>query len=183
MILRKANIYDSNDIAKVHVDVWRKFYEGRVSEEFLKYYDFEARKKFWLKFIGENKIAFVIEEKGGSIDGVIVPKLKRLTVLENVGEILMVYVNANEDYDINRTALLIACAKLFQKNNANTMYTWVHRESDLLDFYRSVGGEEKDAKVERLDGKDIIKIKVCWDSIEDFLNDYESELDKLIVEF
>ncbi len=183
MILRKANIYDSNDIAKVHVDVWRKFYEGRVSDDFLNYYDFNARKKFWLKFIGDNKIAFVIEEKGGSIDGVIVPKLKRLDETQNIGELLIMYVNANENYELNKTALLIACAKLFKKNNANTMYSWVHRESDLLDFYRKLGAEEQDAKVERLDGKDIIKIKVYWNSIDDFLNNYESELDKLIVEF
>ncbi len=183
MILRRANIYDSNDIAKVHVDVWTSFYESRVSEEFLNFYDLENRKKFWLKFIGEGRIAFVVEEKGGGIDGVIVPRLKRASQTENIGEILMQFVNSNEDYDLNRTALVIACAKLFEKNNANKMYTWVHRESDLLDFYRNLNGEEKDAKVERLDGKDIIKIKIEWDDVSKFIKDYEAELDKLIVEF
>ncbi len=183
MILRKANIYDANDIAKVHVDVWTKFHQSKVSDDFLKFYDLDNRKKFWLKVIGEGRIVFVIEEKGGAIDGVIVPRLKRLTSTENVGELLMHYVNSNLDYDFNRTVLLVACAKLFAKNNANSMYSWVYRGSDMLDFYKDFGAEEKDAKVDKLDGKDIIKIKMGWDNLENFIKVNGTELDKIIVEF
>ncbi len=183
MILRRANIYDSNDIAKVHVNAWSNFYAGRVSEAFLNHFDFEYRKKYWIRFINDNRICFVLEEKGGSIDGFIVPRLKRLNKNENIGEVMMHYVNRNNTYAKNLGALLYSCAKLFLKNNANSMFTWIHRESDYVDKYKELGGVETDAKVERMDSKDIIKIKIEWNDLDELLKKYNSVFDDMTMEF
>lgn len=183
MILRRANIYDSNDIAKVHVSEWNDFYKDRVSEDFLNHFDFEYRKKYWIKFINENRICFVVEEKGGSIDGFIVPKLKRLNPNENIGEIMMQYVNHNSSYNQNVAILLYSCAKLFLKNKANSMYTWVHRESDYVDKYKELSGIETDAKVERMDSKDIIKLKIEWHELDKLIEKHDSVFNDIIIEF
>ncbi len=183
MILRRANIYDATDIAKVHVKVWNEFHKERVSEPFLKHFNFEYRKKYWVRFINENRICFVVEEKGGSIDGFVVPGLKRLNENENVGEILMHYVNDNQHYEQNFASLLLASAMLFQKNNANTMFTWIHREHPSIEKYKGLGGVETSAKVDRMDSKDIIKIKLEWTDLEKLNEENQSILDNMIVEF
>ncbi len=183
MILRRANIYDATDIAKVHVRVWNEFHKERVSEPFLKHFNFEYRKKYWVRFINENRICFVVEEKGGSIDGFIVPGLKRLNENENVGEILMHYVNDNQHYEQNFASLLLVSSMLFQKNNANSMYTWIHREHPSIEKYKKLGGVETSAKVDRMDSKDIIKIKLEWSDLTKLNDENQAILDNMIVEF
>ncbi len=183
MILRRANIYDATDIAKVHLKVWNEFYKDRVSEPFLKHFNFEYRKKYWVRFINENRICFVVEEKGGSIDGFIVPGLKRLNENENIGEILMHYVNNNQYYEQNFSSLLISSAMLFKKNNANNMLTWIHREHPSIGKYKELGASETSAKVDRMDSKDIIKIKLEWDNLENLINNNQDVLNNMIVEF
>ncbi len=183
MILRRANIYDATDVAKVHLKVWNEFHKDRVSEPFLKHFNFDYRKKYWVKFINENRICFVIEEKGGSIDGFIVPGLKRLNENENVGEILMHYVNNNQHYYQNFSSLLLTSAMLFRKNNANSMFTWIHREHPSIEKYKELGALETNAKVDRMDSKDIIKIKLEWNDLELLIEKNKDALDKMIVEF
>lgn len=183
MILRRANIYDATDIAKVHFKVWNDFHKERVSEPFLKHFNFEYRKKYWVKFINENRICFVVEEKGGSIDGFIVPGLKRLNENENVGEILMHYVNNNQYFMQNFSALLLSSAMLFRKNNANAMYTWIHREHGNVEKYKMLGAVETSAKVDRMDSKDIIKIKLECNDLEAFIAEHEAILNDMLVEF
>ncbi len=183
MILRRANIYDANDIAKVHLKVWNEFYKERVSEPFLKHFNFEYRRKYWVKFINENRICFVVEEKGGSIDGFIVPILKRVNKDENIGEIVMQYVNYNQNFNENFASLLVSSAMLFRKNKANSMYTWVHRESQYIDKYKELGAVETSAKVDRMDSKDVIKIKLEWKNLDEMIANHQSVLDSKIVEF
>ncbi len=183
MILRRANIYDANDIAKVHLKVWNEFYKERVSEPFLKHFNFEYRRKYWVKFINENRICFVIEEKGGSIDGFIVPVLKRVSSEENIGEISMQYLHNNQYYNENFSSLVISTAMLFNKNKANSMYTWVHRESPYIEKYKELDGVETSAKVERMDSKDVIKIKIEWNDLQSTIERHKAVLDEKIVEF
>lgn len=183
MILRRANIYDATDIAKVHFKVWNDFHKERVSEPFLKHFNFEYRKKYWIRFINENRICFVVEEKGGSIDGFIVPGLKRLSETENVGEILLHYVNNNHNFMQNFSSLLLVSAMLYRKNNANSMYTWIHREHSNIEKYKLLGGTETSAKVDRMDSKDIIKIRLDWNDLESFIEQNQEVLESMKVEF
>ena len=182
MILRRANIYDSNDIAKVHFTTWSEFYKDRVSPEFLKYFDFEYRKKQWIKFITDGRICYVLEEKGGSIDGFIVPRIIKLSTEENIGEVLISCVNNNANFLENSQALLLSCAMLFNVNSANKMYTWLHRESSFCDVYKGLDGVENGARIERMDSKDIIKIKIEWDDITALLEEYNDILEKKILD-
>lgn len=183
MIIRKANIYDSNDIAKVHMVAWNELYANKVSPAFMEHFDFEYRKKHWIRFVNDGKLCFVLEEKGGSIDGFIVPRLKRINSEQNAGEIVMHYVNYNPNYMQNISALLFSCAKLFVKNKANSMYTWINRESAYVDRYKELSGVETEAKIERMDSKDMIKIKIEWHDLNALLVKHEAVFDDMILEF
>lgn len=182
MILRRANIYDSNDIAKVHVTNWTEFYKDKVSPEFFNFFDFEYRKRYWVKFINDGKLCFVLEEKGGSIDGFIVPKITRLTGEENIGEVVYASINSNANYAVNTAALLYACAKLFSVNSCKSMYIWLHRDSILADEFRALGGVETGAKIERMDSRDMIKIKIEWSDISILLPQLAERIQDIILD-
>lgn len=182
MILRRANIYDSNDIAKVHVTNWAEFYKDKVSPEFFNFFDFEYRKKYWVKFINDGRLCFVLEEKGGSIDGFIVPRITKLSSDENIGEVVYTSVNHNANYAVNTAALLYACAKLFSVNFCKSMYLWLHRDSSLADEFRNLGGVETGAKIERMDSRDMIKIKIEWNDLSKLLPELEEKIRDIILD-
>lgn len=182
MILRRANIYDSNDIAKVHYTNWTEFYKDKVSPQFLNFFDFDYRKKYWVKFINDGRICFVLEEKGGSIDGFIVPKITKLNSEENIGEIVYCSVNKNANYSVNTAALVYSCTKLFSVNQCKSMFVWLHRDNSLADEYRALGGVETGAKIERMNSKDMIKIKIEWQDINSILPVLEERIKEIILD-
>ncbi len=179
MILRKANIYDVNDIANVHCAVWNEFYGKYVSKEFMQKLNFANRKKFWLRYINDGHIVFVMEEKQGAIVGFVVPKLIK-TVDNAQGEILAHYMSKKFQNNGYGTALLVACAKLFVKNKINSMYLWIHRDNPSVNIYQKLGAEEDGAKLARLDSKDIVKIKYEWTDLEKFISEHEVVLEKIM---
>ncbi len=183
MILRKANVYDTNDIAKVHCEVWEDYYGKYVSEAFLERVGYDNRRKFWLKYITEGNNVFVMEEKTGGIIGFVVPKISKYKAKSAVGEVLAHYVAKGSQKKNYGTALLVACAKLFVKNNATTMSLWVHRDNPSTIYYKNRGGEEVDAKLDRLDHKDIVKLNYVWTDLEGFINRNEGVFENIVREY
>ncbi len=183
MILRKANIYDINGIAKIHCDVWEDFYGKYVTPEYLAKLSFENRKKFWLRYINEGKIVFVMEEKTGGIVGFAVPKVVKVNTNYSYGEVIAHYVAEKFMHNGFGAALLVACAKLFDKNNATYMSLWIHRDNPSTAFYRKMGGEEKGANVFRLDNKDIVKLNYVWDDLPTFIETHQHVMDNILKEY
>lgn len=183
MILRKANVYDTNDISKVHCEVWEDYYSKYVSESFLERLNYNNRRKFWLKYITEGNIVFVMEEKTGGIIGFAVPKVRKSKAVNSVGEIIAHYVSKSAQHEGFGTALLVACAKLFIKNNVAKMSLWIHRDNPSTIFYKNIGGEEVGAKLDRLDNKDIVKLNYIWHDLEKFINDYEYVFEGIVREY
>lgn len=63
MIIKKANAYDATNIAKVHFDEWSGFYKNYVSSEFLENFHLRIGKKFWMRYISDGGIVYLVEEK------------------------------------------------------------------------------------------------------------------------
>lgn len=183
MILRKANIYDINDIARVHCDVWNSIYSKYVTPEFLEKLNYSNRKRFWLKYINDNNIVFVMEEQQGAIIGFAVPRINKKGTQEANGEVLAHYMAKTFQGKQYGTALMVACAKLFIKNNVPTMSLWIHRDNPTSAIYRKLGGEEEGAKLARLDNKDIVKIKYEWKELQTFVDSHESSFEGITKEY
>lgn len=183
MIIRKANIYDTNDIARVHYDVWTDFYGDFVSPEFLEKLSYENRKKFWLKYINEGSIVYVIEEKTGGIIGFAVPQIHKSKAGESYGEIIAHYVADKHQHNGYGSALLVACAKFFRKNHLDQMRVWVHRDNPSTEYYKKFKGVEMDARLDRMDNKDIIKLNISWQDLDTFIAEHEFVFDNIIKEY
>lgn len=183
MIIRKANIYDSNDIARVHYDVWTDFYGDFVTKEFLEKLSYDNRKKFWMKFINDGHVVYVIEEKTGGIVAFAVPNMYKLKTVNAYGEIIAHYVAEKHQHQGYGSVLLMACAKLFHKNDIDKMRVWVHKDNPSTEFYKKMEGVEMDAKLDRLDNKDIIKLNIEWQGLEELINRHADVFDGITKEY
>ncbi len=183
MIIRKANLYDTNDIARVHYDVWTDFYRDFVSREFLEKLSFDNRKKFWMKYINDGNVVYVIEEKTGGIIGFAVPKIHKSKTKESFGEIIAHYVADKYQHHGYGKVLLLACAKLFIKNKVDHMRVWVHRDNPSAEFYKHMEGVEMEAKLDRLDNKDIVKLNITWHELPNLIERYASAFDGITKEY
>lgn len=183
MIIKKANTYDATNIARVHFEEWTDFYKSFVSDDFLKKYSFENRKKFWIRYISEGGVVYIVEEKTGDIVGFVVPKLIRLSYVQNSGEIMAHYVSKDYQRKGYGKLLLVSCAKFFLKNKSKEMSVWIHRENPAMGFYEHMGGIEKDVKIERMDSKNIVKLKLIYDDLEKLIDDNNDIFEGVIKEF
>lgn len=183
MLIRKANIYDISDIAKVHVEAWNTTYDRIMSEEYLEGFTFERRKKFWLKFINDGKSVYVVEEKSGEIVGFAVPKVIRSAKSDPVGEISAMYILDKYQRRGIGKKMLITCAKLLRNVEVNRMIVWVLKENPACGFYKAVGGEEVDARIDRVDNKDLLKLAYRWDDLEALIKDVDKKRENKFVEY
>jgi len=183
MIIRKANLYDTNDIARVHYDVWSDFYKDFVSKEFMEKLSFDNRKKFWMKYINDGNVVYVVEEKTGGIVGFAVPKIHKSKMKDSYGEIIAHYVADKYQHHGYGRLLLLACAKLFHKNKVDTMRVWVHRDNPSAEFYKHLDGVEMEAKLDRLDNKDIVKLNIAWHGLATLIEANQSAFEGIIKEY
>lgn len=183
MIIKKANAYDATNIAKVHFDEWSSFYKNYVSHEFIEKFSFENRKKFWMRYISDGGIIYVVEEKTGDIVGFAVPKLISKSYEENEGEIIAHYVGKHYQKKGYGKLLLVSCAKFFAKNKVKNMYVWLHQENPAIMFYESQGAQESDFKIDRVEARNIVKLKYSFHDIEAYVENNESVFEGVLKEF
>lgn len=165
MLIRKANIYDTTDIARVHVETWRSTYRRVLSDEYLSLFTMEKRKKYWMKFINDGKPVYVVEEKSGEIIAFVVPNVQRDEQRGYVGEISALYVQDRFQRRGVGRKLIATCARLMVNNDVKSLKVWVLKDNPARQFYRILGGVECDARIERMDNKDYLKLAYRWDDL------------------
>lgn len=166
MQIRKANIYDTTDVARVHAETWVSTYRRLFSDEYVEQQTLDKRKKFWMRFINEGKSVYVVEEKSGEIVGFIVPRVARDDRQKYRGEISALYVTDRFQRRGVGRKLMATCAKLMLGNDIRSMVVWVLKEMNACHFYKALGGEEFEARIERLDNKDFVKLGYRWDDLQ-----------------
>ncbi len=183
MLIRKANVYDISDIAKVHVEAWQTTYDRIMSQEYLESMTLDKRKKFWLKFINDGKSVYVVEEKNGEIVGFAVPKVGKTEDNGYIGEVSAMYILEQFQRKGIGKKLLLTCAKLLQNLEINKMVVWVLKDNPACEFYKAMGGMEKDAKIDRIDSKDLLKLAYVWDDLRELIHNGEKVKENKFVEF
>lgn len=183
MLIRKANVYDISDIAKVHVEAWHTTYDRIMSRDYLEGFTIEKRKKFWLKYINDGKSVYVVEEKNGEIVGFAVPKIVRSDNNEALGEVSAMYILEKYQRQGIGKKLLITCARLLRNVDVNKMIIWVLKENPACGFYKSLGGEEVDAKIDRIDNKDLLKLAYKWEDVNLLIANADKKKENKFEEF
>ena len=174
MIIRKANIYDSLGIAKVHIDVWKSSYVGIIDSGYLNELSLEKRKKSWMSQLNKGSLIYVAESKNGEIVGFATPCVERTNHKEYKGEISAIYVLDKYQGQGVGKDLLIKSAKALRNSNINSLIVWVLKDNPSCKFYESLNGVAKESKLIRIGEKDYVAIGYVWDDI-DMLADYDED--------
>jgi len=165
MYIRKANIYDSMGIAKVHVDVWKSAYVGIIDNVYLNELSFEKRKKSWMNQLNKGSLIYVAESKNGEIVGFATPCVERNNHKDYKGEISALYVlDKYQGQGVGRD-LLVKSAKALRNSNIKSLIVWVLKDNPSCKFYESLGGVAKESKLTRIGEKDYVSIGYVWEDI------------------
>ncbi len=169
MNIRKAEISDIEQIAKVHIACWRTTYKGIMSEEFLGNLSIERSKKNWENTFSNlpESITLVAENEENKIVGFCCGGRNRDK--ENCpqfeGELMGIYIlEGYQRIGIGTELTKVFIQELLTKNILN-MVVWVLKDNNSKFFYEKLGGEIIAEKTYNIGGKELIGIAF---GIDDF---------------
>lgn len=167
ILIRKAEMGDSEGIAKVHVDSWRTTYKGIVPDTFLESLSYEQREQIWKKGIKENHV-YIAENENGQIIGFSTGGKERTGKYEAYsGELYAIYLlKEYQGKGIGRS-LVQAVVNDLKDKNINSMLIWAIDENPACRFYEALGGKQIDTEEIEIAGKKLSEVAYGWDEIAD----------------
>ena len=142
-MIRKANLEDALEIAKVHVDSWKFAYKGIIEDQVLDSLDYNKRSENWRLVLQNSSLPmYVSESNKGEVTGFVHLSQYRGDdlVSGSVGEITSIYirpelVGIGLGYSLFQKAKETLSAAGFTR-----IVLWVLEENKLgVDFYKRCG--------------------------------------------
>ena len=135
--IRRAQVIDSFEIAKLIKDAWNCAYKELISDEFLKNMNVEEMATKWKKNIEIDENIYVYEEE--KILGII--KFGKAETDENIGEIVCLYVKTGETRKGIGTQLMEFAKNELIQEGYNKMIIWCLKGNEQgARFYKKCGG-------------------------------------------
>ncbi len=63
------------------------------------------------------------------------------------------------------------------------MVIWVLKDNPACGFYKAMGGEEVDARIDRIDNKDLLKLAYKWDNLSSLIVNADKKKENKFEEF
>ena len=166
MIVRRAEISDAKQIAKVHVNSWRTTYKGIIPDEVLDNLSYEKREERWATIIPK-EIVFVAESKEREIVGFSTGGKERSGNYKGyVGELSSIYIlEEHQGKGIGRSLVKPIIQEL-EKLEIYSMIVLVLEDNDSRLFYESLGAEKIDKLQVEIGGKKLNELVYGWDNIK-----------------
>lgn len=153
MNIRKANVYDAIDIARVHIDAWRSTYRNILSEDFLEELSFDKRKKIWLNKLENSHGIYVAENIDGKVVGFIDSGAQRRDDYEYQGEIYAVYIlDEYQNHRVGSELMYRAVKNMIEKEYSN-LIIWMLDGGPANYFYKKIGGDLRHSRIDIIGGK------------------------------
>ncbi len=157
--IRKAEIGDSFEIAKVHVDCWRTTYKGIVPDEKLDGMSYEKSDLKWKAIFTDSPhpfCSFLVAEKNGKIIGFCsggkIRKLSKRTEGYE-GEIKAIYILKEHQKKGLGKKIIALYEEIFRQNKIFSYIIWVLKDNESKNFYRKLGGKLITTKTYEIGGK------------------------------
>lgn len=171
MKVRKANLADVKEIAKVHVDSWKTTYRNILPEEFLMSLSYENREQLWVNVIPNGNV-FVAENDEGKIVGFSSGgKERSRKYKEYQGELSSIYILREYQGQGIGKLLVKPVIQEIEKLGINTMLVFVLADNNSRLFYENLGGRKIDSIEVEIGGKKLNEFVYGWDDISNFLLD------------
>lgn len=141
--IRKAEIADLPDVARVQVETWRQAYRGIIDAAYLANLDDRRCAEKWHTFYdkrdGRHFLYVAVDPKEGVI-GFASGGPNRSEELEPAGEVYAIYVRPDWQHVGIGTRLLIEVATALRQAEMSGIIVWALRDNPARRFYESLGG-------------------------------------------
>lgn len=149
-IIRKNEIKDQAQMAKIKIDGWRTAYDKIVASKYLKSLDYAAQTERYISSFEEYKDLVLVAVNGDEVLGYSCFDLKNSSNKYD-SELVSLYVKPKEADKGIGTSLFKETAKELVLNGKKNMIVWCLSDNDhAIEFYKYLGGknvETKEAKI------------------------------------
>lgn len=150
-LIRKAEVKDATEIAKIHVETWQSHYRGQISDDYLDKLSIEEREKKWKERLNNLKpeTAVFVSESNGEILGFCwVGPDNDKDEANDVGELYAIYIAQNYQGRGLGSDLMKTGLEYLRKEGFKKAVLWVLKTNiSTIKFYESKGwkanGKEK----------------------------------------
>lgn len=166
--IRKANLKDVKGIAVVHTDCWKTTYSGLMPDSLLanlSYEQSETRFKTKIEDMPSNQFIFVAVDEFGRVVGFVHGGAERSGGFEDFGEIYAIYIlNDYQRIGVGKK-LVRASVTSLKKSGFNKMIIWVLKNNKYEKFYKDLGGNSTEVKIEELKDTKLDLAGYTWDKL------------------
>ena len=173
MIIRKAELKDVQEIARVHVDAWTTTYSGVLPSAYIEKQTYAKRCDRWKKMLEASKVKtdrfiYIAEFEGeiiGFVDGGVARSANHLYK----GEIYALYIlQAYQRKGLGRNLTRTIASQLSQ-SGLDSILVWVLADNPACQFYQSLGGREVERKLINFDGSKLQEIAYGWQDMQSLI--------------
>ena len=171
MIVRRAEISDAKQIAKVHVDSWRTTYKGIIPDDVLDSLSYQKREERWAIII-PNDFVFVAETKEGESVGFSTGAKERSGNYKGYfGEISSIYILEEHQGKGLGKSLVKPIIQELEKLEIYSMIVLVLEDNDSRLFYESLGAKKIDKLQVEIGGKKLNELVYGWGNTKTIYKD------------
>lgn len=163
--IRKADLRDTKEIAKVHAESWKTTYADIVPDEYLQNLTYESREQIWINSISNGGV-FVAENKEGNIVGFSSGGKERSGKYSGFdGEIYAIYILQEFQGQGIGKALVKPIIEEILEMGFNSILVLVLKDNSSRLFYEALGGEKIDTIEVQIAGKKLSELVYGWEDI------------------
>ncbi|MGN7478149.1 GNAT family N-acetyltransferase [Solibacillus silvestris] len=167
MIIRKAEMEDAENIAKVHVDSWRTTYKGIIPQNFLDKLSYEQRTTLW-----ENNMAnpagtvYVAETDENKIIGFVVGEKRDTNTEQGATDLSAIYLLEQWQGKGVGKLLLKQMMQTFKEQGFHKVYVDVLADNKAREFYKYYGAQYVKTIHIKFDGVTVDEEIYVWNSVD-----------------
>ena len=149
-IIRKNELKDQEQMAKIKVEGWQSAYDKIVSSRYLKKLNYKAQTERYIQSFDEYKDLVLVADKNDEILGYSCFDLKEQGKYDS--ELVSLYVKNTEIGKGIGTSLFKETVKELLEQNKKNMIVWCFKENvNAIKFYEKLGGKNIETKIVRID--------------------------------
>ena len=148
-IIRKNELKDQEQMAKIKVEGWKNAYDKIVSSKYLKKLDYKEQAKRYIQSFDEYKDLVLVADKNNEILGYSCFDLKEKGKYDS--ELVSLYIKTGELGKGIGTSLFKETVKELLNQNKKNMIVWCFKENEpAIKFYEHLGGKNIETKIVKI---------------------------------
>ena len=166
-IIRKNELRDQEQMAKIKVDGWQSAYDKIVSSRYLNKLDYKTQAERYIQSFEEYKDLVLVADKNSEILGYACFNLKKNDKYDS--ELVSLYIKPSEIGKGIGTALFKETAKELLEQDKKNMIVWCFKDNEkAIKFYKKLGGKNIETKTVKI-GEDYYEEYGFYFDLESFM--------------